>query len=364
MTDADAAPNGSHGNNGKDPGLQAHAQRWLTSSALWERELGSYAEGVEEVVHSLLDLYISSASTFAQQQAQHLRAMEQHAATTSSPSTTTPSPASPLNPSISPSSPSEYYQATGSGGSMTAAATSSSAARKQQQQSLVLPPYAVNPPPLGIIDCFAQHRRSGSNSGGGDAPASSSNGNSSLAASVPGPSATSISATLVKDLTDVKIRLRQVEDARREQLAGLLSGEGSEEEKSRLRRLRVIDEEKRRVQTLRIQVAQGQSQRDATSQPAEATATVGGTGPSSATQTPVHDLSMPPPPVGVSTTRGMGGTESQSATSGGAGGGAVGTTTARLVIARPAGSIGGAAAMGEGAAPSSRPVVKTARFLF
>lgn len=352
----DGVPNG----NGAAPSpstknLQEHAQRWLADEALWERELGSYAAGVEEVVHSLLDLYISSASTFAQQQQMHLKTLEQHAVSTgagvgggpgsnSSPTTTASSPASPLNTTISPSSPSEY--AGGLGG--LAAANSASVSSARKQQSLILPSYAVNPPPLGIIDCFAQHRR-----GGGIGPAA--NGSGFAASANP----TAISSALAKDLTDVKIQLRQVEDARRQRLAesGAADGESSDQ----IRRLRLIDEEARRVQVLRVQVVQQQQQAvgdGTTSAPGQP-----------ATQTPSRDA--PSAPMAGGGLAGAGSTDSAVLPSSASTPGGAGMTT--MVFTAPAGSApaanpgasngttsGSSAVVGS----SGRPSVQTARFLF
>lgn len=206
-----------------------------------------------DVVHAVLDLYIACCSNIVVLQTQTSRSAAGVSGQFSSPS----SPATP----ISPSSPSDH--------------AASSASRTGS--STKPPLHASNPPPLGVISWLGLHARR-------PAPPHSQTPTSTPSGK---PKATP-AADLSKLVTESKIALRALEDARRaEEAQGALEtdgvgsgehgasalinghGDGGEGNKQgsgdtndeRLRkrrkwleRRREIDHEKRSIQTLKVQV--------------------------------------------------------------------------------------------------------------
>ncbi|CAO1632028.1 unnamed protein product [Parajaminaea phylloscopi] len=219
--------------NGEDTGgdlgdVKRQARAWARDQ-IWESELRTYSEEVEEAVHHVLDLYLGSVQLVASQQQQHSKAQQQHLQSSS------PSPASPLNTaSISPASPSEYAL-----GLSNKAASGSTA-------TLRLPSYATNAPPLALVDLIHSHV-------------------SATQASVP-----AALGSLSNDFTMAKIALRQREDSRRALPSSAVNGgprdDGTDHDSRdsfrqskrirRSQRRREIEREKTRVQVLRIQVAE------------------------------------------------------------------------------------------------------------
>lgn len=217
--------------------LKAAAKTWAKDFQ-WEEELRTYSEEVEDVVHLVLDLYSASINLIASQQ-QHAKSHQQQQHLQSAVS----SPASPLNTaSISPASPSEYALAGNSKGPSS------------NGTILRLPPYVAHPPPAAIISWLRAHASA-------RRPPTTTTGSTAF-------------GSLGNDLTMAKIRLRRKEDARRNEetvtaggsggvtAADSSNGRGDELPPSRkrlrrrLERRREIDQEKARVQILRVQVVE------------------------------------------------------------------------------------------------------------
>lgn len=257
---------------------QIKARSWLQND-VWEESLGCDREEIEDVVHSVLDLYLSACSS--------ITAIQSGRGSQSS----YVSPTSPQTP-ISPPSPIESSPYDGRVLSSKKTASGSGG-------GLRLPAWTSNPPPYGVIQWLHEH------DGSIPAPSSAST-DSQFSASQNGAISSARGAKTASDfgkvLTDVKIRLRAAEEERRKsQLDESQDYAQDNQSNKRPRHLRrsEIEAEKARVQVLKIQVVRRST---TINQPAEIVDPQSGQAEASVPSTiamymAAEDKSMPPPPV-------------------------------------------------------------------
>ncbi|PWN20024.1 hypothetical protein BCV69DRAFT_313227 [Microstroma glucosiphilum] len=213
----------------KGPSVPEQAWRWAEDTS-WELKLRCFREEIEEVTHSLLDLYLSSCSAITSAQ--------------SARSASGVSPTSPSTTPLSPASPSEY-------GNFITSSAGKKGSSGASGQSLRLPAHTFNPPPFGVISWLHAHSAT-------DQDQTQPRG----------------AADLARTLTDCKIELRGAEDLRKRQdeeartkMAGSnganLNGNGLrpgmgdlalDQIARRLARRAAIEQEKARVQTVKVEV--------------------------------------------------------------------------------------------------------------